>query len=151
VSVCLYVFHEVTINVTLYSRSQLLYVHFKSRWVISVTWILTASRLLQHCIIIVIKCTIKYTNINQWEADHSGRVVWGRKCLRPLKYWNRDFESRSRHECIYSVFVLYCVGNGFRWADPRSKESYQLSKNHSFRILNGNRLKSLIRQGRRRN
>jgi hypothetical protein len=32
-------------------------------------------------------------------------------CLRPLKRWDRGFESHLRHGsvCVYSVFVLSCV------------------------------------------
>jgi hypothetical protein len=30
-------------------------------------------------------------------ADHSGRAVYGMKCLRPLEHWDRGFESHSRH------------------------------------------------------
>jgi hypothetical protein len=50
-------------------------------------------------------------------------------CLRPLKQWNRGFESHSRRGClcVYSVFVLSCVQvAALRLADPPSKESYRL-------------------------
>jgi hypothetical protein len=38
-------------------------------------------------------------------ADHSGRAVYGMKCLRPLEHWHRGFESHSRHGCLR----LFCV------------------------------------------
>jgi hypothetical protein len=33
----------------------------------------------------------------------------GMKCLRPLKHWDRGFESQL---CFHSVFVLSCAGSG---------------------------------------
>jgi hypothetical protein len=45
-------------------------------------------------------------------AYRSGRAVWSRNCLRPLKHWDHGFESQSKHVClcvIISVFVLFCV------------------------------------------
>jgi hypothetical protein len=41
--------------------------------------------------------------------------------------------------CVYSVFVLFCVGSGLRRADHSSKESYQLFVSV--------RLRNLIRGG----
>jgi hypothetical protein len=38
-------------------------------------------------------------------ADHSGRAVYGMKCLRSLEHWDRGFESHSRHGCL-SAFIL---------------------------------------------
>jgi hypothetical protein len=44
-------------------------------------------------------------------ADHSGRVVYGMNCLRPLERWDRGFESHSRHghPCAFILFVLFFV------------------------------------------
>jgi hypothetical protein len=43
-------------------------------------------------------------------ADHSGHAVWSMNRFRPLKRWDRGFESYSRHECLFA-FIL-CVGTG---------------------------------------
>jgi hypothetical protein len=48
--------------------------------------------------------------VSELRADQSGRAVYGMKFLRPPKHWNRWFESHS--VCVYSVFVLSCVGIG---------------------------------------
>jgi hypothetical protein len=39
-------------------------------------------------------------------ADHSGRAVYGTNRTRPLKNWDRGFESFSRHGCL-CAFILY--------------------------------------------
>jgi hypothetical protein len=39
-------------------------------------------------------------------ADHSGRAVYGMKCLRPLEHWDWGFESHSMHGCLF-VFILF--------------------------------------------
>jgi hypothetical protein len=42
-------------------------------------------------------------------ADHSVRALWGMKCLRPLKHWDRGFESHSKHGCLSTFLLcLYC-------------------------------------------
>jgi hypothetical protein len=41
-------------------------------------------------------------------ADHSGRPVWGINCFRSLERCDREFESHSRHRCLYCVH-LFCV------------------------------------------
>jgi hypothetical protein len=46
-----------------------------------------------------------FISVIRWRADHSGRAVWGMKCLRPLEHWGRGFESHSRHGCLF-VFIL---------------------------------------------
>jgi hypothetical protein len=38
---------------------------------------------------------------NSLIAEHSGRAVWGMKCLR----WDHWFESHSRHGCL-SAFIM---------------------------------------------
>jgi hypothetical protein len=62
----------------------------------------------------------KYTNLK------TSRSQWPRgvrhENLRPLKHWDRGFQSHSRHGCPR----LSCIGS--RLADPPSKESYRLSK-----------------------
>jgi hypothetical protein len=49
-------------------------------------------------------------------ADHSGRAVSGMNCLRPLKYWDRGFESHLRHGCLCTFIPCVCcpvrVGSG---------------------------------------
>jgi hypothetical protein len=52
--------------------------------------------------------------------------------LRPLKHWDRWFESHLRHGflCVLILFVLpYVQVATLRTAHPPSKESYQLCKN----------------------
>jgi hypothetical protein len=49
-------------------------------------------------------------------------------CLRPLKRWDRGFESHLKHGCLcaFTLFVLFCVQvAALRRADPPSKESYR--------------------------
>jgi hypothetical protein len=47
-------------------------------------------------------------------AEHSGRVFRGIKCFCPLEHWDRGLESHlSMDVCVYSLFVLSCVGSGF--------------------------------------
>jgi hypothetical protein len=61
-------------------------------------------------------------------ADHSGHVVEGMKCLPP-EHWDRGFESRSRHGCLFVFILCLCyVAVLGRAADPSSKESYRQSK-----------------------
>jgi hypothetical protein len=53
------------------------------------------------------------------------RGVKNENCLRPLKHWDRGFESHSRHGCLCAFilcFVLFCVWR----ANPPFKESYRL-------------------------
>jgi hypothetical protein len=53
--------------------------------------------------------------------------------LRPLKHWDRGFESHLRHGCLctFILFVLSCLqAAAFRRADPPSKESYRLCKRY---------------------
>jgi hypothetical protein len=54
--------------------------------------------------------------------------------------------------CVYSVFVLSCAGSGLtRRADRAFKEAYPLSirfKFQNYKIQNGPKPDSLIRQGR---
>jgi hypothetical protein len=47
-------------------------------------------------------------------AYRSGRAVYGTKCLRRLKHWDREFEFQSRHGCLsaYILSVLSYVGSG---------------------------------------
>jgi hypothetical protein len=46
----------------------------------------------------------------------------------PLGYWNRWFESRSRHGCLCVCVVLSCVGRSLcDGLITRRKESYQVS------------------------
>jgi hypothetical protein len=50
--------------------------------------------------------------------------------LRPLGYWDREFEARSRNRCLSLCFcvVLFCVGRGLCNALITSpKEFYQVS------------------------
>jgi hypothetical protein len=50
------------------------------------------------------------------------------KCLRPLKHWDRGFESHSRHGCLFLfILCLYYVA-ALRRANPLSKKYYRLSK-----------------------
>jgi hypothetical protein len=46
-------------------------------------------------------------------AGHSGCVVWGMKCLCPLKCWDHGIESHSRQSkaYVYSVLALSSVGS----------------------------------------
>jgi hypothetical protein len=47
--------------------------------------------------------------------------------LRPIKHWDRGFESHLMSACVYSGFVLSSVeAAALRRADPQSKESYRL-------------------------
>jgi hypothetical protein len=43
-------------------------------------------------------------------TDYSSRAALGMKCFRPLKHWNRGFESHSGRVCVcvYSVSVALC-------------------------------------------
>jgi hypothetical protein len=43
-------------------------------------------------------------------ADHSGRVVWGMNCLRPLERWDRGSNPAQGMEVC--VCVVACVGSG---------------------------------------
>jgi hypothetical protein len=46
--------------------------------------------------------------------DQSGQAIYGVKCLRPLKHWDRGFEFHMRHECLSDLllFLLSCAGRG---------------------------------------
>jgi hypothetical protein len=58
----------------------------------------------------------------------AGRSKWPRG-FRPLKHWDRGFESRLRLGCLWAfvLFVLFCVQvAALRRAEPQSKESYWL-------------------------
>jgi hypothetical protein len=62
-------------------------------------------------------------------ADHSGREVKGMNCLRPLKHWDRGFESHSRHECLYCMRLfcacaVLCVPCDVTIPRPRSPPDY---------------------------
>jgi hypothetical protein len=63
-------------------------------------------------------------------AYDSVRAVYGVIFLRPLKHWDRGFESHSRHGYRLSAFNLCscCLvyAAALRRADPSSKESYRL-------------------------
>jgi hypothetical protein len=66
----------------------------------------------------------KYFNLLNVCADHKGRTVCDTKYVRSLV--------RIPHKAwvyvhVSSMFVLSCVGAPLRWANPSSKESYQLS------------------------
>jgi hypothetical protein len=55
------------------------------------------------------------------------------ECLRPLKHWDRVFESHSRHGCVcvgtYSVPVWSCVWVAvLRRVDRSSRRSHHLCK-----------------------
>jgi hypothetical protein len=63
-------------------------------------------------------------------AVYSGRAVQGMKWLRPLEYWDRGFESNSRHGCLSACILCSCRPvqvAALRRADPPSKEAYRLS------------------------
>jgi hypothetical protein len=49
---------------------------------------------------------IELTSIINHRADHSGRAVYRMKFRRPLKHWDRGFESHSRYRYL-STFLLY--------------------------------------------
>jgi hypothetical protein len=67
-----------------------------------------------------------------WSADHGGSSVEGTNCLCSFEWWDRGFESHSRHECLcmrlICLCVILCVGSGLatRWSP--SRESYLLHK-----------------------
>jgi hypothetical protein len=47
--------------------------------------------------------------VNRLGADLSGAAVWGTNSLRPLKHWDRDFESHSSHGCLFAFILgLFC-------------------------------------------
>jgi hypothetical protein len=51
--------------------------------------------------------------------------------LRPLKHWDRGFESVLKHRCLCAfILCLCCPGSGsdLRGTDPPSKEFYRLCK-----------------------
>jgi hypothetical protein len=41
-------------------------------------------------------------------AVHSGRAVCGMNFLRPLKHWDRGFESHLRHGCPFAFIPYLC-------------------------------------------
>jgi hypothetical protein len=65
----------------------------------------------QHIHVLSFLCVYFQTNL--LTADHSGRAVYGMKCLRPLEHWDRKFESHSRCRCLstFILFVWCCVGS----------------------------------------
>jgi hypothetical protein len=72
---------------------------------------------------------------------------------RPLKHWNRGFQSYSRNGCLSTLIAcLCCVWVAtLRLADIPSKDSYWQFIKFIFSdlIANGNKPQSLIHQGRR--
>jgi hypothetical protein len=60
-------------------------------------------------------------------ADHSRRAVQGMNSLHSLERWDRGFESRSRHGCLF-VFILCLLSvAALQRADHSSNESYRMS------------------------
>jgi hypothetical protein len=61
-----------------------------------------------------------------------GRSQWPRGLRRgfwPLDYWDRGFESHSRHACLCFCFVISCVGRGLcDGLITRPKEFYRVSQ-----------------------
>jgi hypothetical protein len=43
-----------------------------------------------------------------YSADRSGRAVKGMNCLRPLKHWDRGFESHLRYGCPFAFILRLC-------------------------------------------
>jgi hypothetical protein len=50
-------------------------------------------------------CVLQY---NYLQHDHRGRVVQGMKYRRPLKHWDRAFESHSTHGYLSSFLLCLC-------------------------------------------
>jgi hypothetical protein len=50
----------------------------------------------------------KYRPTACCEADHRARAVWGMKFLSPLKHWDREVESLSRHGCLSAFLLCLC-------------------------------------------
>jgi hypothetical protein len=48
-------------------------------------------------------------------ADHSGRTVWDMNCLRPLKHWDRGFESHSGHGSLCAFILCLCYPVYRKW------------------------------------
>jgi hypothetical protein len=58
--------------------------------------------------------------MNRKGADHSGHAVWGMNHLRPLKHWDRGFESHSRYVCL-CVFMNEWI---WKYAENRIKKLF---------------------------
>jgi hypothetical protein len=63
--------------------------------------------------------------LNSVHADHSGRVVKGMKCLRPLVGSNL---TQGMDVCfrLFCVYVVLCKAAALQRAHSPSKESYRL-------------------------
>jgi hypothetical protein len=74
--------------------------------------------LLQSNLIITFSVTSKRglnfpTGVFHWSAP-GGRAVYCINYFRPLEHWGREFESHSRHKCLYALLyirVVLCVGS----------------------------------------
>jgi hypothetical protein len=49
------------------------------------------------------QCGVYSQNHMPTNTDHSGRAAWGMNYVRSLERWNREFDSHSRHRCLYYV------------------------------------------------
>jgi hypothetical protein len=84
-------------------------------------------------------CRVEYYDVCElWILEELSTVAAEFRA-RVLGFWDSEFESGSRHRCLFSSSsMLRCpvLVEALRWTEPPSKESYQVSK-HKVQKLQG--------------
>jgi hypothetical protein len=55
----------------------------------------------------MIQALCEILTIKKMKADHSSRTVSGIKCLRPIKHWDRGFQSTRVTDVCPHLFCVY--------------------------------------------